>query len=219
MRVCQQISHIRLAFDYIPTHDTPNMRHLFIFALLAARLSAMPLVETMSVGQLDHVNTNWLATPNHDSKWVDYTGSMRPYLVGGETLLVEKRRLNTLVSIHDLVIYRSIDNRLIVHEVIDSKNGYLLIAGLNNWRPDGWYPVSSVLWIVRRVIRANDSTELGSYGDGEIGGGVPTYQIPGDGGAYVSPHAVSETSSTLSLMASALALVALVNRGLHPSRA
>lgn len=132
---------------------------LILLLLSFATALALPPVEHVSMSELVRENGAWIRRGDQfEAKWCGYTGSMRPYIMGGETVLLEKRTWRTPIYVHDFVVFDRGDEPLAGHEVIDVRLGWLLIKGLNNAEPDGWFPASKVSHIVRRVLRVDTNT-------------------------------------------------------------
>lgn len=129
------------------------------FKALAAALASgnadLPPVEYLEHAALNAENDRW----NHQSEddtyataWSDYTGSMKPHLKGGETLLMEKYRYGKQPKIGELVVIKT-DNGRLVHQLVQFGRGQIKTKGINNANDDGWWPADRIQYVVRRVLK------------------------------------------------------------------
>lgn len=130
------------------------------FKVLAAALASggggeLPPVEYMEHAALNAENDRW----NHQSEddtyataWSDYTGSMKPHITGGETLLMEKYRSGKMPKIGDLVVIKT-DGGPLVHQLVQFGPGWVKTKGLNNKNDDGQWPSNRIQYVVRRILK------------------------------------------------------------------
>jgi len=64
------------------------------------------------------------------------TESMKPMFGPGNLLVQEVVDRNTKIGLGDIVIYQG-ENDLIIHQIVEEKNGCYVTKGLNNPAPDG----------------------------------------------------------------------------------
>lgn len=131
------------------------MKLILIYLLSILSLSALPAIETVSIEQLQNYHANWLsASPNHRViQSNSSTGSMKPYLVGGETLFLE-RYIGQPLESGMLIIFARWDYTAVLHQLVElSQYNHFKAKCLNCMYADGWYPVKRIRWIARRVIR------------------------------------------------------------------
>lgn len=130
------------------------MNRLLYFLLPCVALSAPPIDELPLREAIKQINTWNHASDNHAVKDAAATGSMRPHIRGGETLLLERYTGQPIERGMWVVRPRWDKPNGIFHEVTEvSKHGYVQTQGTNCARPDGWYKVGKTRYIVRRVIR------------------------------------------------------------------
>lgn len=133
-----------------------KMANLFraLAAALASGNAELPPVEYLEHAALNAENDRW----NHQSEddtyataWADYTGSMKPHLKGGETLLMEKYRVGKQPKIGDLVVIKT-DNGRLVHRLAQFGPGWIKTKGIANEHDDGKWPTDRLQYVVRRVL-------------------------------------------------------------------
>jgi hypothetical protein len=83
---------------------------------------------------------------------VAFTGSMRPWLVGGELVVMEPYHGQPLAKGDPLVFNRDDGTLSVLHMVASVNERAVYMTGINNRYSDGWHPLSSVRYIVREVI-------------------------------------------------------------------
>ena len=123
--------------------------------MLTLSAMALPPVETVPISALSSNQVDWLRVSplNEVSTPVAFTGSMKPYLLGGEILFIERYDGQSL-EVGMLILFARWDKPAVLHEIMAlSPHGYFKAKGLNCMSADGWYPVKRVKWIARRVIR------------------------------------------------------------------
>lgn len=124
-------------------------------AALASGSADLPPVEYLDHAALNSENDRW----NHQSEddtyataWSDYTGSMKPHINGGETLLMEKYGYGKQPKIGELVVIKT-DNGRLVHQLVQFGPGWIKTKGINNQHDDGKWPTSRLQYVVRRVLK------------------------------------------------------------------
>lgn len=65
------------------------------------------------------------------------TGSMQPMFGPGNLLVQEEVDAGTFLNVGDIVVYRSDDGSLVVHQIVAAQEGCFVMKGLNNAFPDG----------------------------------------------------------------------------------
>lgn len=82
-------------------------------------------------------------------------GSMLPYVRGGESYFYEPYipGKTTLRKGDWLVLYRQSDGKLVGHELTAMNERAVYTSGVNNRFSDGWSPKSSIVGIVRVIVR------------------------------------------------------------------
>ena len=124
---------------------------LAIFLLLVATAPAMPAVERLSSARAAAVSHAW-SGPLRVLGIAGNTGSMRPYITGGETLLCDVYYGQPILR-GDLLVFDRGDHPRVLHEATAVNPRAVYMSGLNNRYSDGWFPNHKVRLIVRRVIR------------------------------------------------------------------
>jgi hypothetical protein len=124
---------------------------LFLLPVLGL---ALPPVELMPQSQAMRARGDWAATDGRVVSSVAGTGSMRPYIFGGEILLMERYAGQTIEPGMLVVAPRWDAVRGVLHEVTEvSRHGYVKTQGRNCTFADGWYRKERTKFVVRRVIR------------------------------------------------------------------
>ena len=83
---------------------------------------------------------------------VAFTGSMRPWIRGGELVVLEPYGEQLLHPGMVLVFYRGADTPRCIHLVADVTDKAVYMTGINNRYSDGWIPKSKIHSILREVI-------------------------------------------------------------------
>lgn len=130
---------------------------LLALALAPALIRATPPVEIMSAGEAKVARLAWLTAPGgHSWTTAGFTGSMRPSILGGELLLIE-RYTGQPLSRGMLVIAPRWDSPAgVLHVIRDIDGPYIRTQGTACMYPDPWCRRDRIRWIVRRVIRSAD---------------------------------------------------------------
>lgn len=125
---------------------------LFLLPVLGV---ALPPVELMPQSRAIASNNEWLhRSEAHAVDTVAGTGSMRPYVWGGELLLMEAYVGQPIETGMLVVAPRWDVPGGVLHMVTEvSRHGYVKTQGINCAVADGWYKVSRTKFIVRRVIK------------------------------------------------------------------
>lgn len=84
---------------------------------------------------------------------VAYTGSMKPWLQGGELVVLERFTSQALTPGLVLSFERSAAAPRVLHMVVEANARAAYMTGINNRWSDGWILRDRVRWIVREVIR------------------------------------------------------------------
>lgn len=82
------------------------------------------------------------------------TGSMLPWLTGGELVALEPYGAQLLHPGMVLTFYRGADAPNVIHLVADVTESSVYMTGLANRQSDGWIPKSQIHSIVREIIKA-----------------------------------------------------------------
>jgi hypothetical protein len=125
---------------------------LFLALTLCTTGYALPPLEPLNLRDLIRENNEWV-NQGLPVGMASYSGSMEPYLKGGETLLCEpfdRQRLETGM----LIMFARWDAPRVIHEVIEvnTKNNWFKAKGLSCAYADGWLPPERCKMIVRRVL-------------------------------------------------------------------
>lgn len=114
----------------------------------------MPKVEVMSPNQVKLEKSEWWNNGGVVGI-VQYTGSMKPYLVGGEIVLGKKLEGKPVKGM--LISFKRWDSPSVLHQIIDVSDTRFKAKGINNSRDDGWYTHDKIKYNVIRIIRQNES--------------------------------------------------------------
>lgn len=134
-----------------------------LFMIFPALTYALPPVERMTASQADVAFQFWRGEPGHAVTTAGWTGSMRPYIFGGETLLME-RYVDQKVEPGMLLVFARWDKpRGVLHECVEVNATRFKAKGLYCIDPDGWYPFERIKYIVRRVISIKPSNHETQY--------------------------------------------------------
>lgn len=118
-----------------------------------ALLLAIPPTERMNQAEAQQCLNDWYDAGNTHC-FASGTGSMRPYIHGGEILLLERYTGQPLEVGMWVVRPRWDKPNGVFHAVIEvSKWGYVRTQGTNCMFPDDWYKADRTRYIVRKVIR------------------------------------------------------------------
>lgn len=126
------------------------MKRLALLLILAATARALPPVESLPRSRAIAEYNQWNHEAEHYGSIIGYTGSMVPYVAGGEWALCERPGS---INVGDLVVFNRWDHANIMHEVVAINGNSFECKGRNCIKADGWYPNSRIKWVVRRVIR------------------------------------------------------------------
>ncbi len=131
----------------------PDQRAMLAGALLATQ--GLPPVEYMDYPALVDTNNTWNHQSEDDSyasAIADFTGSMKPHINGGETLLMEKFRVGKQPKIGDLVVLKTNDGTRL-HQLVQFGPGWVKTKGIANDKDDGKWPTDRLQYVVRRILR------------------------------------------------------------------
>lgn len=127
----------------------------FLFCAGAVVASALPSVELLTMREAITHNNEWIHRSDaHAGSTAAGTGSMSPYIEGGEILLMERydgQKIEPGMLVHAPRWDKPGGVLHMVEEV--SEHGYVKTRGLNCMFSDGWYRAERTKFIVRRVIR------------------------------------------------------------------
>lgn len=131
------------------------MNPRLLLSLLPVMVSAMPPIISLPFHEAWEANNTW----NHKGdqyavSTAAATGSMRPYIQGGEILLLE-RYTGQPIEVGMWVVRPRWDkpNGVFHAVIVVSKWGYVRTQGTNCAIPDHWYKADRTRYIVRKVIR------------------------------------------------------------------
>lgn len=131
---------------------------LILVALFVAGCATWPVdqsdfLHVNSRAEAEKIARDW-AISGTGREWstVAFTGSMKPILNGGEIMLVEKYVGQPLRVGQMVVFYRDEGAPRCVHQVVDLTAGAAYLSGVNNKHSDGWFSLSSVKFVVARVL-------------------------------------------------------------------
>ena len=102
---------------------------------------------SMTVITADALSWKLRDPQNRDFKPVSATGSMLPLVASNSLVLLE--RVEGRVAVGDVIVRRD----WVMHTVTAvNERGAFFMSGINNDRPDGWFPPEAAEWRVAGIL-------------------------------------------------------------------
>lgn len=128
-----------------------------LFVAVSARADwprpTAPFYHAATKKQADQRSAHWHAkgVPVHQ---VAFTGSMRPWIHGGELVAMEPYHKQDLAPGMVVSFERSAEHPSVLHMVVSVNARAAYISGINCRHSDGWVPLHKIRFVLREVITA-----------------------------------------------------------------